>query len=190
MRWSLMNPRLQSVVLWGQSKGLLWLVQTTAAAAVAWIVAQGVWWLAEPHSARQSTWASPTLLEQGQHVGARHFFDVPTTSAPVNEAGESSQAGAVNSRWRLMGTYVGAGKLSRAVLALEDGSEVVVAKVGDVLFSGQEVVEVKPESVTLSKDAQQETLILRPDVAGSPEPNSNDNRFGPSGPPPSIKDIQ
>lgn len=46
---------------------------------------------------------------------------------------------------------MGSGAHSRAVLALEDGSDVVVAKVDDQLSTGHEVVEVRPDSVVLSK---------------------------------------
>lgn len=186
MRWSLPIPRLQGLVSGCQERGLPWAVQCLACMAMAWIVAQGFWWLATPGSAAPAAKASPTLLEQGQRVVTRHFFGAANVLQPSGDTSESVPLGTIDARWRLIGTYVGSGAHSRAVLALEDGSDVVLAKVGDQLSTGHEVVEVRPDSVVLSKDALRGELVLRPTAQGEAGQMPPESRFGAMGQPPSA----
>lgn len=187
MRWNLPSPR-QGQTSWYQKNGLPWAVQCLACMAMAWIVAQGFWWLATPGSTALAAKASPTLLEQGQRVVTRHFFGAANVLQPSSDTSESVPPGTIDARWRLIGTYVGSGAHSRAVLALEDGSDVVLAKVGDQLSTGHEVVEVRPDSVVLSKDGQRGELALRPEADGTQDPGQPVDRFGTAEPAPFNKD--
>lgn len=83
---------------------------------------------------------------------------------------------------------MGSGAHSRAVLALEDGSDVVVAKVDDQLSTGHEVVEVRPDSVVLSKDALNGELTLRPVASGAQDQGQPEDRFRTADTAPSNKD--
>jgi hypothetical protein len=188
MRWKLPRFPQQSPLLWCRDKGLSWGVQGFACVAVAWIIAQGFWWLTAPGSPAMAAKASPTLSEQANRVTARHFFDVAAAPLPSQsiDPGESPPPGAVDSRWRLLGTYVGSGGRSRALLMLEGSAEVVVAQIGDQLPSGHAVVDVLPELVELNKESQRSELPLRSAARNGHEQEAPGSRFGPQSPPPSA----
>lgn len=188
MHWKLPSSLSNGFTRWCHSKGFLWAAQGLASAAVAWTVAQSFWWLATPGSPTTVANASPTLTEQVNRVTARHFFEVATARPQSSEAGGTPPPEAIDARWRLMGTYVVPGVHSRAVLAMDGSSEVVVAKVGDQLPSGHEVVEVRPDSVVLSKDALRAELTLRSPASGGPDREPPQNQSRPTSPPPYIKD--
>ncbi|MGJ3701207.1 type II secretion system protein N [Variovorax sp. AFSI2.2] len=190
MRWNMPSPLMPGLVSWCKEKAIPLSVQSLACLAVAWIVAQSFWWRAAPDSPAVIAKASSTLSEQVNRVTARHFFEVATERPPSSEVGESPPPNTIDARWRLMGTYVVPGAHSRAVLATDGGFDVVVAKVGDRLSSGHEVVEVRPDSVVLSKDALRGELPLRSSAPGGPDREPPQDQSRPAGPPPFIKDFR
>lgn len=188
MRWNLSHTSLPRLLHWCREKGWSRGLEACAIAAVAWIVAQGFWWLAAPSTTAMDVKALPTLSVQNQHTVARHFFGVVSTSQLADAPDESPPPQSMDARWRLTGTYVGSGGHSRAVLALEGGADVVVAKVGDQLSTGHEVVEVRPDSVVLSKDALRGELALRPVASDAQDQGQPVDRFGTAEPAPFNKD--
>lgn len=185
MRWEL--PR--QALTWGYEKHIEWVVEGVACMTCAWVVAQGFWLLA-PTSSTTPAKPSPTLAEQSRYVVTRHLFDVAHASSSFGEVGETPPPHDKGAHWRLIATYVDSGSRSRVVLTRDDGSGVVVAKVGESLPSGHEVLEVRPDRVLLSKDTQHSEIVLRPDAhsaqdQGPPEGHPNGAEM-----PPSIKGSQ
>lgn len=188
MRWKLLSSSPHGLAPRYLERGLPWLAQACASGAVAWIIAQSFWGLVAPGRVAPTTKASPTLQEQSHRVKARHFFDVVSVQQPSSDADEVPASGMTDIRWRLLGTYVDAGTGSRAVLTMEGGLEVIVARVGDQLPSGHEVVEVRLDSVVLSKDGQRGELALRPEAGGAQDQGPPEDRFGPIDQTPFNKD--
>lgn len=96
----------------------------------------------------------------------------------------------METRWRVLGTYVGPGGQSRAVLAMDGQPDAVVVKAGEQLSSGHEVAEVRPDAVVLSKNAQRSELVLGQTSGGMPDQGLPQGRFGTAEPPPPIKDFR
>lgn len=186
MRWKFQKKPSIEPLLWSGKIGFLWMAKGLACLSAAWVIAQVVWWLGAPSGVAARTSPFPTLADQQQRVAARHFFGVLSASTPDPAGAEPISHEAPSTPWRLQGTYVG--DSGRAILTAEGRYEVVIAKVGDHLSSGHEVVDVLPESVVLSKQGQRSELVLRPPAQEGPGNWAPDNRFGNSGPPPSNKD--
>lgn len=165
--WNFSPPSLPRLLRWCREKGGAHALEACAIAAVAWIIAQGFWWLAAPSTTGMDVKALPTLSLQSQRTVARHFFGAVSTSQLADVPGESPPPQSTDTRWRLIGTYVSSDARSRAVLALGDGTDVVVAQMGDQLSTGHKVVDVRPDGAVLSKGSQQSELALRP---SSPRP--------------------
>lgn len=163
MRWKLSHQKLT----WHKENYIPWILQCIACMACAWVFAQGLWWLAAPISTTTPVNTNSTLAEQNRHVVVRHFFEIAHASSTIDEAGETPPSQSDDAKWRLIATYVDSDDRSRAVLALEDGSRVVVAKVGGLLPSGHEVGDVQRDRVILSKNTQRSELTLRPDGSSS-----------------------
>lgn len=187
MRWQFSDLRLRGGVGGPPLTGFLWLMQCFACLAVAWVLAPAWWWLAAPDSVALVPKTLPSLVTQSKRVMARHFFDVVDESQQA-EGVVMFSPDAVNTRWRLIGTYVGSGAYSRAVLLLEGASEAVLAQVGDPLSTGHEVVEVRADSVVLSKDGQRGELALRPEADDTQDQGQPVDRFGTAEPAPFNKD--
>jgi len=179
------------------SNAVVWTTQCMACAAVAWTIAQGWWGLATPISKVPQDATLLQLKEQVSQVATRHLFDlveylnevsVDTTTPPDATLGRS---------WRLLGTYVAAGQGSSALLTQENGTGVLILRVGDEVAPGQRVVSVLPDGIELDSNAQRIKLPLRPTSADQKEQHPpTRGQLGPggtqqpSGPTPFMKDAQ
>lgn len=187
MRWKYTAIIFRGRSGWLSSKGILLALQCLACMAVAWTLSQCFWWLAAPGSSARPAGALPTLAEQGRRVAARHFFGAADASHPTGTDGAPAPQSAPEPRWRLLGTYVDLGGRSRALLTQEGQSETVLAQVGDLLPSGQEVAQVQAERVLLSRGSQRSEVVLRPAGQGEPGQVPLEHRWGATGPGPSAR---
>lgn len=163
-------------VLWHEA--LLWGTQLGSCAMLAWIIAQGIWWLAAPGRGTFPGNASAPLSSQGDLVTARHFFDTYVAKNSPGAAEMAPTTGAMDSRWRLLGTYVSVAGDSRALLTLDGSGQVLIVQIGDKLPSGHTVEAVLPERIVLSQESQQSEITLRPNFPERRGQETSGNRSG------------
>lgn len=151
------------------SNAVLWPTQCMACAAVAWTIAQGWWGLATPISKVPQDATLLQLKEQVSQVATRHLFDLVEILAEVSGDTTTPPDATIGRSWRLLGTYVAPGRGSSALLAQENGTGVLILRVGDEVAPGQRVVSVLPDGVELDSNAQRIKLPLRPTSADEKE---------------------